>query len=395
MDLILNNTYIYSIMESNMPKKRDLDDILLYDETLFKNIDAFNQDYIPDSFLHRESQMEALAICLRPAIRGGRPVNAVVLGSCATGKTTAIKKIFEMVERKSDKITCVYVNCQLHTTRFNIFSQIYHKIFGYFPPETGVPFSRIYQEIMQNLIQQNKALIVALDDVNHLFHSKNANKVFYDILRAHEVFSGARTGVFAILSDIEFRYMLDKNVHSIFIPQEIAFDPYTLNEMNDILKERVNVGFYPNVIPDELLDDIVEYSFSKGDLRVGIDLLRISGNLAEADASKTIEKNHVQEALENAGSVGLKHILNSLSDDERRLMKIIVISDDNLVAGELYKLFNEKNKTSYASFDRILNKLEFLRLIDTRFTGEGVKGNSRVVILRFDPKEVQKCIDLQ
>ena len=101
-----------------------IDDILLFDETIFKDIDAFNPDYVPENYIHRESQMEALAICLRPALKGGRPINTVVLGSPATGKTTAINKIFNIVEENSDKVVCVYVNCQLHTTRFNIFSQI-------------------------------------------------------------------------------------------------------------------------------------------------------------------------------------------------------------------------------------------------------------------------------
>ncbi len=378
-----------------MGDKMGIDDILLHDETLFKNIDAFNPDYIPENFPHRESQMEALAYCLRPALRGGRPINAVILGSCATGKTTAIKKIFEMVENKSNKLICVYVNCQLHTTRFNIFSQIYHKIFGHMPPETGVPFSRIYQSIMHYLENENKVLVVALDDVDYLFHTKNANKIFYDILRAYEVFEGIKTGVFAVLSDIEFRYMLDKNVDSIFIPQEIVFNPYTKEEMKNILKERVDVGFYPGVISDELIDNIALHAASSGDLRVGIDLLRISGNSAEADASKTIEKKHLKKALENAESVSLMHALRSLSDDEKTLLEILGLgSDGNLVAGELYELFSKKTGLSYASFDRILNKLEFLRLIDTRFTGRGVRGNSRIVILRFHPKDVQRCLNL-
>lgn len=370
-----------------------IDDILLYDETVFKNIDAFNPDYIPENFLHRESQMEALAICLRPALRGGRPVNTVVLGSPATGKTTAIKKIFSMVERNSDRVVCVYVNCQLHTTRFNIFSQIYNKIFGHMPPETGVPFSRIYGNIMKHLRDEGKALVVALDDVNYLFHSKNANKIFYDILRAHEEFNGVRTGIFAILSDIEFRYMLDKNVNSVFIPQEVIFDPYTTDEMVSILKERIKAGFFPDVISDELLEEIAERSSEAGDLRVGIDLLRVSGNFAEADASKTIEKKHVHEALKSTGSVSLKSTLKTLSDNEKLLLEIIIESDeDDLVAGDLYKSFAKKTSSSYASFDRTLNKLEFLRLVDTKFTGKGVKGNSRIVILRFNPEEMIKCM---
>lgn len=371
----------------------DIDDILLYDETLFKNIDAFNPDYIPENFIHRKSQMEALAICMRPALRKGRPVNSLVLGSCATGKTTAIKKIFEMVENSSDKVVCVYINCQIHTTRFGIFSQIYQKIFGHTPPETGVPFSRIYQKIMQYLSSEDKTLIVALDDINYLFYSKNANKIFYDILRAHEAFEGIKTGVFAILSDIEFRFILDKNVNSIFIPQEIIFNPYSADEMNDVLKERVKIGFYPDVIPDELIREIADYAASSGDLRIGIDLLRISGNLAESDASKTIEKKHVDEALKSTGPINLTYVLKSLSDDEKRLLNIIRELGDDLTAGELYGEFNKMNKVSYASFNRILNKLEFLRIIDTKFTGKGVKGNSRVVILRFEGEEIRKCFN--
>ncbi|ADZ08813.1 Cell division control protein 6-like protein [Methanobacterium lacus] len=371
-----------------------IEDILLFDETIFKNIDAFNPDYVPDNYLHRENQMESLAICLRPALKGGRPINTVVLGSPATGKTTAINKIFNMVESNSDKVVCVYVNCQLHTTRFNIFSQIYNKIFGHMPPETGVPFSRIYGSIMKHLQKEKKSMVVALDDVSYLFHSKNANKIFYDILRAHEEFKGVKTGIFAILSDIEFRYMLDKNVTSVFIPQEVVFDPYSTPEMFDILKDRVRAGFYPDVISDELLNTIAEQASEVGDLRMGIDLLRVSGNFAEADASKTIEEKHLKQALSNTSSTNLRSTLKTLSNEDKLLLKAIAeYETDDLIAGDLYKLFNNAHPTSYASFDRKLNKLEFLRMIDTKFTGKGVKGNSRLIILRFDSEDILKCLE--
>jgi cell division control protein 6 len=371
-----------------------IDDILLFDETIFKNIDVFNPDYVPENYLHRESQMEAFAMCLRPALRGGSPINTVVLGSPATGKTTAINKIFSMVEGNSDKVVCVYVNCQLHTTRFNIFSQIYNKIFGHMPPETGVPFSRIYGSIMNYLQSEKKSMVVALDDVSYLFYIKNANKIFYDILRAHEEFKGVRTGIFAILSDIEFRYMLDQNVSSIFIPQEVIFEPYTIQEMFDILNDRTKVGFYPDVISDSLLCQIAEYASSVGDLRIGIDLLRVSGNFAEADASKTIEKKHLLDALQNTDSTSLKSTIETLSTNEKILLKTIIELDaDDLIAGDLYKSFSKNTSTSYGSFDRMLNKLEFLRLIDTKFTGKGVKGNSRIIILRFNNEEILKLFE--
>jgi len=369
--------------------------ILMGEETLFKDISALNPDYIPENYLHRESQMEALALCLRPALKGGKPVNTVVLGSPATGKTTAIHKIFLMAENISEDLICAYVNCQLYNTRFNIFSQIYQRLFGYLPPETGVPFSRIYGEIMKKLSNEGKALVVALDDVNHLFYSKNANQIFYDILRAHEVFPGVRTGVFAIISDIKFRYMLDKNVNSIFIPREVVFEPYTLKEMIDILNDRVRVGFYADVLSDETLHQVAEHAFSAGDLRVGIELLRTIGNFAEADASKTVEEIHLQAAMQDLNSTSLQDTIKRLSDDEKELLMIIssfAHDQENPIAGDLYNLLNEKKILSYASFDRALKKLEFVRLVDTSFTGKGVKGNSRLVILRFDPEEIVRCL---
>jgi cell division control protein 6 len=370
-----------------------IDDILMHDETIFRNIRVFNPDYVPDKFLYRESQMDALALCLRPALKGGKPINSVVVGSCATGKTTATKKIFERVGEYSEGIVCVYVNCQLHTTRYSIFSQIYKAVFGFRPPESGIPFSRIYYEIMKNLHDNDKALVVALDDVNYLFHNKNANKVFYDILRAHEEFEGVRTGLFAIISDIEFRFLLDKNVNSVFIPQEIIFNPYTRAEIRDILVERVKLGFYSDVLSDELIDLITDKTVSIGDLRVGIDLLRLVGNIAEADASKIIEEKHLEVAIQNTNSISLKNTISNLSETERILFNIIFEADDeNRIAGSIYKRLNRIEPLSYASFDRLLNKLEFLRLVDVKFTGEGMKGNSRIIILRFDVSEIEKCI---
>jgi archaeal cell division control protein 6 len=369
--------------------------ILMGEETLFKDIKALNPDYIPENYLHRESQLEALALCLRPALKGGKPVNTVVLGSPATGKTTAIHKIFHMAEDISEDLICAYVNCQLYNTRFNIFSQIYQRLFGHLPPETGVPFSRIYGEIMKKLSNEGKALVVALDDVNHLFYSKNANQIFYDILRAHEVFPGVRTGVFAIISDIEFRYMLDKNVNSIFIPKEVVFEPYTLEEMINILKDRVRVGFYADVLSDDILNQVADLAYSAGDLRVGIELLRTIGNFAEADASKTVEEIHLQSAMQDLNSTSLRDTIKSLSDDEKEILKIIsslTHDQENPAAGDLYNLLGEKKTLSYASFDRALKKLEFVRLIDTRFTGKGIKGNSRLIILRFDPEEIERCL---
>ena len=364
-----------------------IEDILMYDESLFQNINAFDPDYMPQNYNFRDTQMEAMAMSIRPAIRGGQPSNAIVLGSPATGKTTAIRKVFELVEKTTEKVVCVYINCQLHTTRFGIFSQIYKKMFGHIPPETGVPFSRIYDQIMKDLQKNEKSLVIALDDVNYLFQSKNANKVFYDMLRAYEEYPGVRTAIFAILSDLEFKYAFDKNVNTVFIPQEINFPLYSYSEIEEILRNRAKAGFYPNVLSDDVLEQIAMYTYENGDLRIGINLLKSCGNIAEADASREILEKHYEKAIDSLVSVNIEGTINSLNDTEKALLKIIADYDGVYTAGELFELFEDKTGARRSSFNRTLDKLEFVRLIDTKFTGKGVKGNSREIILRFNPDE--------
>ena len=364
-----------------------IEDILMYDESLFQNINAFDPDYFPQNFNYRDTQMAAMAMSIRPALRGGQPSNAVVLGSPATGKSTSIRKVFELVEKTSEKVVCVYINCQLHTTRFGIFSQIHKKLFGHIPPETGVPFSRIYDKIMKDLQKSEKSLVVALDDINYLFQSKNANKVVYDLLRAYEEYPGVKTSIFAILSDLEFKYAFDKNVNTVFIPQEITFPLYTYSELEDILRDRAKAGFFPNVLPDDILEQISMYTEENGDLRIGINLLRSCGNIAEADASREITQEHFDKALESLVSVNISETLKSLNDNERIILRLIADKEGLYTAGELSELFKEKTGLSYASFNRALDKLEFVRLIDTKYTGKGVRGKTREIILRFNPDD--------
>jgi cell division control protein 6 len=100
---------------------------------------------------------------------------------------------------------------------------------------------------------------------------------------------------------------------------------------------------------------------------------------------------HFNEAIKNATG-SLKGTLESLSPQETILLDLIVSQEDELNAGTLYDLYKEKEGVSYASFDRILKKLELLRILDTKFTGKGVRGNSRIIIPRFSREEIKKFL---
>ena len=131
------------------------------------------------------------------------------------------------------------------------------------------------------------------------------------------------------------------------------------------------------------------YTVENGDLRVGINLLKSCGNIAEASASREITQEHFDKAVESLVSINITETIKSLNDMERQLLKLIVDYDGIYTAGDLGEVYKQKTGSSYASYNRTLDKLEFVRLIDMKYTGKGVRGKSREIILRFNPEDYQ------
>ncbi|PWB54551.1 MAG: cell division control protein 6 [Candidatus Methanoperedenaceae archaeon] len=363
-------------------------EFLSWDQTLFKDSELFELDHIPEYFHHRDAQLQSLMYCIRPALGGGRPVNSLCIGSPGTGKTTAVLKVFEEIEKHSQNVVPVLVNCQVNSTKYAVFSQIFKKIIGYAPPATGASFKKIFSEVAKYIVEHEKVLLVALDDMNYLFYENEVDGILYSLLRAHETHPGARMGVIAILSDTGVPHLLDPKVESVFLPEEIKFPQYTFDEIRDILSNRIRQGFFPDVIGESVLETIAHHTFSLGDLRVGIDLLKRSGLNAEKRASKTIAQEDVESAYEKSRLVHLSYMMRTLKKEEKILLGLIADSPQSN-SGDLYKKFHGKTTLGYTRFYELLNKLGSVKLIDADFTGKGARGRSRVVKLRFKPEEVK------
>ncbi len=188
---------------------------------------------------------------------------------------------------------------------------------------------------------------------------------------------------------------LSPQVQSVFLPEEILFQPYSVDEVRDILKYRVRFGFMQGVISDELIDTVTKYTAETGDLRVGINMLKRAGLNAERRASRTITKEDVEKAYEGSRYIHLNYTIRNLKKEEKVLLKCIVSSGkEEMMSGELYECFKEQTDLGYTSFYEMVNRLEGLKIVSLNTTGKGTRGQSRLVSLMYDPKEVEKRIDV-
>jgi len=365
--------------------------LLMWDESLFRDPEVFEIDYVPEQFEFRDTQMQELAFQIRPGIRGGRPLNTICKGLPGSGKTTSIKKLFLEVEETTKKLVPVHINCQIDNTKFAILSQIYRKLSGHLPPASGTSFKQVFDAVARMLLKDECVLLVALDDANYLLYENELNKVLYTLLRAHETYEGLRIGVIVIISDpdVDLSRAIDARVSSVFRPTEIYFPPYGNAEVQEIMKARVMQGFFNNVISEEMLGLVVEQTLKSGDLRVGIDLLKRAALNAERATRRSIEREDICGAYEVSKYLHLEYTIKTLKDEERKILAGLArasTSDGGMNAGEVYKTIKETVPVGYTRFYEIIKKMDAMRLVNLQYR-EG-KGRTRVITLRYEPEKV-------
>lgn len=225
---------------------------------IFRNLDVFDPDYIPDVVRFRDRQIRELEGCLQPALQGHSPLNVLCTGPPATGKTLTIRLVTSEMEQVA------YVRCLKYRDPFLVYSKISRDLLGIDPPSAGKSRAAVINKVWQNL--ESPAIIV-LDDLNFL-KPRYASEVLYEILKAPEEW-GVKVGVIAASTDRMYPVYLDPFASSLFHYLEIQYPPYAEEEIREILRWRVEYGFEEGAISDEAFEKVVEITSRAADLRGG------------------------------------------------------------------------------------------------------------------------------
>ena len=304
------------------------EDVLKGNESLIKNEDALDYEFLPKLLPYREQEQKYLATCIKPIFQNRSGRNLLIHGAPGIGKTAAVRFVLRELEEETDDIYPIYVNCWQKNSTYKVLLDICEQI--------GYKFT------------QNKKSIELMDVVQRIVNKTGAVFVFDEIDKAEdfdflyfvleEVY---HKSVFLLTNFKSWLIELDERIKSRLTPEMVEFKQYNETETRGILKERLDYAFVAGVWNEDELEMIVKKTSQLKDIRSGLFLMREAALQAEEASKKKVEKTEVEKAIKKLDDFTVKNS-TELAIDEQIILSVVKDQAGGRI-GDLYKHYQKKN----------------------------------------------------
>jgi cell division control protein 6 len=364
--------------------------------TLIKNPRVLDLKYIPKKLLHREEEQKMLIQYFKPVIEkpGEYSQRVSIIGAIGSGKTAIALKFGEMVKvystQKNLNLEYVHVNCRRARSAFLTLLEIVRK-FNPHIPVRGFSPEEILKMLTEILNRKRLYLIVTLDEIDFVVR-KDGPDLLYDLTRLtdDEIDMKERVSIITIVRDIAFRTMLDESTLSTLRQNTIFLEPYTEDQLRDIIADRVKEAFYEDAVSIEAADLIADIASKNGDARYAIELLERAGMHADHRRSLKVLPEHVRHANASIHPVIRQEIVKDLTTQQKLILLAISIKLKTTQKAyttmgeveEVYKRLCEEFTFPVRSHTQLWEYLQYLQncdVITTKISSKGQRGQTTLI----------------
>jgi len=394
-----------------MPRLQEIFDSINKD-SIFRDKSLLQTNYKPESIPHRDPQINQIASILAPVLKGDRPSNLFLYGKTGTGKTLSIQYVKdELLKRFSSdlgfNLKIEYLNCKLKKvadTEYRILAELIKKMGGEVPA-TGLPTESVYNKFIEIIDSEKQVVILVLDEIDQAV-KKISSDFLYNLTRLNSELSKTQISIVGISNNLTFLDELDPRVRSSLSEEEVVFPPYNALQLQDILNKRAKIAFKEGIIQQGVIAKCAAFAAREhGDARRALDLLRISGELAEREGASKILLKHIDEANDK---IEKDKILDVIRTEPKQfqivLSSIIKLSEQQkdapLFTGEVYNFYQDlcmKNKLEVLTQRRvsdIVQEFDMLGIINVRVISKGRGGRMREIKLAISKEIVKKAKEI-
>ena len=314
-----------------------------------------------------------------------------------------MKNVREVAEDFGIKITIINVSCEHAKTENGIIgsinNQLLTEIYGQMKLSIGNSVSRnniIFSEYFNNL---DGILIIILDEIDKIQDPNLIN----NLTRTISTKNNQPPCLILITNDINFKDTLKGHTRSVLAENEIQFDTYDAEQLNEILSDRVKKAFYPGVVGEMVVPLCSAFAAQEhGDARKAINLLCKAGEVAEEKRKEMIEEEDVREANELIDVDRVSEVVRTLPTQSKLVLFSVVqvksISRDSkpVILDEVYSVYLQV--CNYLGIDRLtkrrisdlVSELDILGIVNTVVKYKGGHGRAKEIYLTVPIENVRK-----
>ncbi|MFH1589168.1 MAG: ORC1-type DNA replication protein [archaeon] len=379
-------------------------------ESLFLDRSVLQGSYMPEEIKHRDEQIEQIASILAPVLKGELSSNLFLYGKTGTGKTLSMKYVSQQLgiiakEQKSP-LEILYLNCKLKKiadTEYRLVAQL-ARHFGKAIPPTGLPTDEVYNVFFSALDKQKKLILIILDEIDQLV-KKTGDELIYNLTRINTELKKSKVVIVGISNDLTFVNTLDPRVKSSLSEEEVLFPPYNALQIQSILKERVKKAFIEGIVEEGVLEKCAAFAArDHGDARRALELLRVSGELAERKNQKKIIIQNIDEAEDKIEKDRVLELVKNQPKQFQATLYAIALKktvhNEKVFTGEIYDFYREICKKislrplTQRRVSDIIAELDMLGIIHGKVLSKGRYGRTREISLSVPESVEPKLIKI-
>ncbi len=383
-------------------------DSAIKNKNIIKNRQVLTIDYVPDKLLFRTKESTAIAQSLSVILKKGRPSNLLIFGKPGTGKTAVVKNVIDHLSNKTKQLDInlqvPFINAKNSNTPYKILYEI-AELLGINKEEkkmqvffTGLSMSEATDRILDFIKRKSIKVVLVIDEIDSLVNKKG-DDILYNFTRANERISSEQfISLIGISNSLTFKDKLDPRVKSSLSEEELVFNPYTIEQLKQILLDRCKLAFYDDVVPSGVINLCAAIAGREtGDARKAIDLLRVAAEIAERSMTMKISEEHIRHAQKKIDSDTNFEILSN-STLHTKLVILSTIRSKNASTGEIYSIYQnfcsrlQQDPLTQRRMTQIVGELDQLGLITTNIVNQGRYGRTQRIKLHIPISSVKEAI---
>jgi len=374
---------------------------------IFINDTILDKGYKPikiGEIQHRETEIDIYMRHLSSAMKNIVPGNVFIYGKTGIGKTMVTKVLTAELEtavaKKGFGLKTIYIHCKSAPTNVGLL-KIINEALAIETKEENVKYNNSFSAYWRNFIRLARVykgiIIVVLDEIDAL-KDPDIIDLFCRVKECD--FLENNVCVIGITNDIKFDEGLDPRTQSVLCGRVIVFPPYNANQLRDILTQRALLAFRPGVLSDTVIAVCAAYAAQEhGDARKALELLRISGAIAEEKKNAQVTENHVILAKERMEADKVTELIKTLPIQSKIILASCILMQNNKPqTGRIYNQYKEiciKIEITMLTQRRVtdlLSELSMLGLINAKAISLGRHGCTKEVSIEVTPETAWNII---